>query len=109
MSTNGTPFTEQIRQTVRRSGYSQYRLCKLAKLDKATMSRFLCGERGLSTASLNRLAEVLDLRVTLGPANREAADKRHKNSAKTTRKQRGNAPGKRGLNGGGAKGKVTPS
>jgi hypothetical protein len=35
------------------------------------MSRFMNGERGLSTTNLDRIGEFLDLRLTMGKPNKK--------------------------------------
>ncbi|GAB6167488.1 hypothetical protein JCM19992_34880 [Thermostilla marina] len=65
------PLSDQIRQAVKQSGLSQYALCKLTGIDKAAMSRFVNGDRGLSLATLDRLADVLGLEVVAQPAKRK--------------------------------------
>lgn len=57
-------FADQIREAVRASGVSQYRIWKETGLDQAMLSRFLSGERWPSEDNLNTLARYLDLKVT---------------------------------------------
>ncbi len=57
-------LSEQIRRSVDRSGMSRYRICQEAEIDQASMSRFMAGKVGLSLDRLDRLAAVLDLRIT---------------------------------------------
>ncbi len=56
-------LTEQIRDAVRGSKLSQYRICQETGIDKASLSKFLSGERGLSLAALDKLATLLKLRI----------------------------------------------
>jgi transcriptional regulator with XRE-family HTH domain len=57
-------LTDQIRDAVKASKLSHYRLCKETGIDKASMSRFMSRERhGLSIDALNRLAALLKLRI----------------------------------------------
>ena len=63
MSKRHKTFGDEIRQAVRESELSVYRICKLGGLDKAAMSNFLSAKRGISLESLNRLAVVLDLHL----------------------------------------------
>lgn len=56
--------SEQVRRLVRGCGLSQRRLCQRIDLDPAIMSRFMTGKGGLSMEALDRLGEVLKLRVT---------------------------------------------
>jgi transcriptional regulator with XRE-family HTH domain len=64
------PLTEQIQQAIDASGMSRYRVCKLIGLSESTMSRFMSGQTGLSCAVLNKLGELLGLRIV---ADRQAA------------------------------------
>jgi transcriptional regulator with XRE-family HTH domain len=59
-------LTDQIRSAVRESGLTCYQICKETGIDKASMSKFLSGQRGLSLAHLDKLAELLGLRITKG-------------------------------------------
>jgi hypothetical protein len=57
-------LTDQIRDAVKASKLSHYRLCKETGIDKASMSKFLSGERqGLSMDALNKLAALLKLKI----------------------------------------------
>jgi transcriptional regulator with XRE-family HTH domain len=57
-------FTDQIRDAVKASKMSHYRLCKETGIDKASLSKFMSGERpGLSMDALNKLAALLKLRI----------------------------------------------
>ena len=64
MTVNRTPLSEQIRQAVKASGQSQYAICQATGIDKATMSRFVAGIRGLPMNTLDRLADHLNLNIT---------------------------------------------
>jgi hypothetical protein len=57
-------LTDQIREAVRRSELSDYEICRRTGINKASMSRFVNGHGGLSLANLDKLAELLDLRIT---------------------------------------------
>jgi transcriptional regulator with XRE-family HTH domain len=67
----GTKLSDQIRQAVDASGLSRYRICKELGIGEATMSRFMSGQGGLSMATLDVLADLLNLRVVTRepPAN----------------------------------------
>jgi transcriptional regulator with XRE-family HTH domain len=57
-------LTDQIRDAVKASKLTQYRICEETAIDPASMSKFLSGERdGLSMAALNKLAALLKLRI----------------------------------------------
>ena len=74
-------LSDQIRDAIDRSGMSRYRICQLIGLDKSVMSRFMAGRCGLSVDTLDRLGELLDLRVEAGvrapqPAERKGRKRR---------------------------------
>ena len=61
-------LSDQIRQAIDTCGLSRNRVCKGTGIDKATISRFMSGERGLPTPALDRLADFLGLNITMeGP------------------------------------------
>lgn len=59
-------FSDEIRDAIRESPYTQYAICRATGLDKGALSRFVSGERGLELANVDKLAEFLGLHVT-GP------------------------------------------
>jgi transcriptional regulator with XRE-family HTH domain len=63
-------LSEQIRAAVEGSGVSAYRISADTKLDKAALSRFMSGTRGLSMESLDTLAGYLGLQI-VRPAQTE--------------------------------------
>jgi transcriptional regulator with XRE-family HTH domain len=66
---------DQVREAVRQSGLSQYRLSQLLGIGMPHLSRFLSGHAGLSMDALDRLAELLDLNITgPGPGAVKATD-----------------------------------
>ena len=68
-----TTLTDQIREAVKNSELSCYRICQETGIDKASMSRFLSGERGLSLAHLDKVAALLGLRITASERTVEMA------------------------------------
>lgn len=56
-------LVDQIRRHAERSDLSRAEICKRTGIDKAALSRFISGERGLSIESLNALAACLGLVV----------------------------------------------
>lgn len=56
-------ITDAVRLAIRTAGVSRHRICREAGIDKASISRFMAGKTGLTTASLDRLADVLGLDV----------------------------------------------
>jgi hypothetical protein len=60
-------FSEEIRDAIRRSGRNNNNLSNAIKTNRSLLYRFMNYEKGLSTKTLDRLAEVLDLHVVTGP------------------------------------------
>jgi hypothetical protein len=58
-------LSEQIRQAIRDADVSQYRLSFLAQVDPGHLSRFVNGKAGLSLDAIDRIADVLKLRITV--------------------------------------------
>ena len=56
-------FSDQIRRAIDESGMSRYRICALIGLDKSVMSRFMAGKSGLGLETIDRLAELLGLKI----------------------------------------------
>jgi hypothetical protein len=56
--------SETLRAAINADERSRYRLCQLAEIDQAAMSRFMNGLAGLNTDSVDRLAEVLGLELS---------------------------------------------
>lgn len=63
-------LSDQIRAAIDASGLSRYRICQEIELDQATMSKFMAGRSGLALPTLDRLAELLDLRLVVGNKTR---------------------------------------
>jgi transcriptional regulator with XRE-family HTH domain len=59
-------FSDEIRDAVRRSGRTGYEISAAMNMAPSTLHRFVHGESGLSIASLDKLAEVLDLHIRAG-------------------------------------------
>ncbi len=55
-------FSEQIRQAIRRSGITSYRLSKESGMDEGSLSKFMRGG-AMTTRSLDLIAEVLRFRL----------------------------------------------
>jgi transcriptional regulator with XRE-family HTH domain len=67
------PLSDQLRAAVENSGLTRYRICQETGIDKGSMSRFMSGAAGLSFESLDRLADLLDLRISTSPKRRKGA------------------------------------
>jgi transcriptional regulator with XRE-family HTH domain len=56
-------FSEQLRRAIDESGLSRYAICKHIGIHQSTMSKFMHGKGGMSLTALDRLAELLGLRI----------------------------------------------
>lgn len=74
MTKTRVKLSDQVRQAVAGSGLSRYRICKLARIDQGTLSRFMAGKVGLSLPTLDALADVLGLDVVRGGAVAEVEE-----------------------------------
>jgi transcriptional regulator with XRE-family HTH domain len=59
-------FSDQIRDVIEASGVTRYALAKQAGIAESVLSRFMAGEQGMSTATLDKIAGVLGLEVIVG-------------------------------------------
>ena len=60
--------SDQIRRLIDSSGMSRYRIAKRTGIDQSALSRFMSGERGLSTTALDTLGKLLGFEVVMhGP------------------------------------------
>jgi len=71
MTKTRAKLSDQVRRAVADSGLSRYRICKLARIDQATFSRFMAGKVGLSLPTLDALAEAINLDVVAGAEDEE--------------------------------------
>ena len=57
------PISAQLRAAINASGMSRYRICKEIRLPESTMSHFMAGQCGLALTTVDRLGELLGLRI----------------------------------------------
>jgi hypothetical protein len=67
-------FQQQLIDAVVRSGMTRYAISKATGIPQSQLSRFVHGQEGLSMESVNKLCELLGLRL-VGPAKRESKTK----------------------------------
>ena len=60
---HGETVSRQLRDAIRRSGQSLCQLGARCKVNDAQLSRFMRGERGLTTATVDRLCAYLGLEL----------------------------------------------
>ncbi|HUW80209.1 MAG TPA: helix-turn-helix transcriptional regulator, partial [Acidocella sp.] len=58
-------ISKQLRRAIVVSGLSCYRIAQLSGVSEAALSRFMSRQRGLALASVDRLADVLGLQLTV--------------------------------------------
>jgi transcriptional regulator with XRE-family HTH domain len=59
-------FSDELRRAVDASGLSRYRICKKLGVSESLLSRFMSDKGGLSLDTLDALAGLLDLHVSVG-------------------------------------------
>jgi hypothetical protein len=69
-------ISDQVRQAIRDSGISRYRLSQLAEIDESHLAKFFNGTRALGQDSLDRPGRVLNLRIISErkPGNRQKGE-----------------------------------
>ena len=60
-------LSEQIRQAIRDSQLSRYRIGQQIEVSASMLSRFMAGHIGVSLKTLDRVAALLDMSITVGP------------------------------------------
>lgn len=58
---------DSIRDAIKGSGQSQYRIAKETGIAQSRLSRLLSGERGLSADAIERIADYLGLEIVIRP------------------------------------------
>ena len=56
-------FTDQLRHAIDASGMSRYAVAKAIDLDQSTLSRFMAGKAGLALDTVDRLGDLLGLKL----------------------------------------------
>lgn len=75
-------ISDQLRKVIEESGISLNKLGKETGIDHSRLSRFMRGERGLTTHALDRLSEALGFRLVqsatedIGPAKPETVQEK---------------------------------
>lgn len=61
---------DAIREAIEASGKTRYRIAQESGVAESALSRLMSGERGLSIDALERLADALDLEISIRPKRR---------------------------------------
>jgi transcriptional regulator with XRE-family HTH domain len=64
------PLTDQLRQAIVDSGLTRYRIAKETGVSEATLSKFHLGQRGLSMTAMDRVGELLGLKIVAEPKSK---------------------------------------
>ena len=62
---------ETLRRAIKTADVSRYAICKATGIDKAALSRFVHGERGLDGSSIEKLADYFGLELLPAPGQRK--------------------------------------
>jgi hypothetical protein len=57
------PLSQRLREAINTAPISRYRICKEIGLPESTMSHFMAGDCGLQLSTIDRLGELLGLRL----------------------------------------------
>lgn len=68
-------LTKAIAAAVKASDQTPYAIAKGAGVARSQLSRLMSGERGLSTDTIERLADYLGLRITIEPKGKTTKGK----------------------------------
>ena len=58
-------FTDQIRWAIDNTLFSRYEISKRTGIEQSALSRFMRGQRGFTTKTLDKLAALLNLDVVI--------------------------------------------
>ena len=62
-SKSESPVTDEVRRALAESPLSRYEISRQTGIEQSALARFLSGERGLWTVTLDRLVPVLGLKI----------------------------------------------
>lgn len=59
--------TEQLRRIIETCGISKYEIGKRSGVSESVLSNFMSGDRGITTDTIDKLTNVLGLKLTANP------------------------------------------
>lgn len=62
-------LSDQVRQAIENCGQTRYRISKETGISNSMLSRFMSGDRGLSMAALDVLADYLRMNIRVDEPN----------------------------------------
>ncbi len=65
------PISDAVRRAIETSELSRYEIAKRGGAAQSQLSLFMAGKRGLTTTTLDQLAPVLGLALTVKPPKRK--------------------------------------
>ena len=84
MNQNYEPITEVLRRAMQSAPITVYAMSKRLGVRQSTLSRFVNRQRGLSLELLDRLGELLGLRLVVDPAHELPAGAESKSKTEAT-------------------------
>ena len=60
-----TKLSDSVRKAIDECGESRYAIAKATGIDESALAKFYNGHRGITTDTLDRLAEYLELRIVM--------------------------------------------
>jgi hypothetical protein len=69
-------LSEQLREAILNSGVSRYEISKQTKVSQAALSKFILGQRGISTKAMDAVGIFLGLTITRQPKHRAPKPKK---------------------------------
>jgi ribosome-binding protein aMBF1 (putative translation factor) len=63
MTAKSEKLSDQLRQAIDASEMSRYAIAKAIGLDQSVLSRFMAGKSGLAFETIDKLGELLELRL----------------------------------------------
>jgi len=88
-------LSDQIREAIEQAGVTRYRIGQETGISEAALSRYVNGERGLSTRSIDKLADYLGWEIVVTKPPKKAAKKKAAPKKKAAKKKSAKKPVKK--------------
>ena len=60
-----TTMSDQVREAIKASGLTRYEIAKQSGVTEGALSRFMAGERDMTLRTLERIASLIGVRLTV--------------------------------------------